>query len=321
VAVGVSRFLLLLGGFACASVAQEPVKPPPQEFESQLHELREAEGALLASLASYHEAASRILTALVTFSRHTPPALALSSPHPEDRVRQALVLRSFMPFLKQVQAKILQQQKTLQEAQQLVLQAEELLKKPSVSLSQKHEQMRDLLKTSSTLPDSVQKALEQKVVSLADQVRSMDALIKELEGEMKPVPKSSSDVDASAFCWPAEGKKDFSFGKKNPQTQEYGKGMLIYTAPKASVVAPASGSVVFSGLFRSYGKIIIIEHAKNLHSLVAGLETLKVSTGKRVARGELLGLMGKRASPCLTFEVRKEGKPINPRELFQGSGQ
>ncbi len=69
------------------------------------------------------------------------------------------------------------------------------------------------------------------------------------------------------------------------------KGIIIKTRPTAQVIAPYDGSVIFSGPFKGYGNLIIIEHDEGYVSLLAGMETVDAETGQMVLAGEPLGSM------------------------------
>jgi murein hydrolase activator len=92
------------------------------------------------------------------------------------------------------------------------------------------------------------------------------------------------------------------------------KGITIKTRLGAQVVAPYGGIVVFSGPFRRYGQLLIIEHSEGYHSLLAGMARIDSSKGHKVFAGEPVGVMGeaKDGVPALYLELRRNGQPINP---------
>ncbi len=92
------------------------------------------------------------------------------------------------------------------------------------------------------------------------------------------------------------------------------KGILIKTRPKAQVIAPYGGQVVFAGKFRSYGQLLIIEHGEGYHSLLAGLDRIDSVIGQSVLAGEPVGVMerSEERAPVLYLELRRNGQPINP---------
>jgi septal ring factor EnvC (AmiA/AmiB activator) len=92
------------------------------------------------------------------------------------------------------------------------------------------------------------------------------------------------------------------------------KGIKIRTRPGADVIAPFDGKVVFSGNFRSYGQILIIDHGGRYHTLLAGLHRIRAVVGQWVLAGEPVATMDPQSSkePELYLELRRTGQPINP---------
>ncbi|MEQ8392132.1 MAG: peptidoglycan DD-metalloendopeptidase family protein [Thalassospira sp.] len=114
---------------------------------------------------------------------------------------------------------------------------------------------------------------------------------------------------------PASGKVVTLFGEKSrgPDglTVTRSKGIEISTRANAQVVSPFDGKVVFSGPFRGYGRLLIIEHGEGYHSLIAGFDRLDSVVGQYLLAGEPVGIMGETA-PKLYLEMRQDGEAINP---------
>jgi murein DD-endopeptidase MepM/ murein hydrolase activator NlpD len=210
----------------------------------------------------------------------------------------------------------LRQQKRLQEIQRISEKATTILSKP-LSLSDKRRQLQLLLNQQNIpLPAQLKQTLECQIEHLVEQARSMDGLIAELDREVsRIIPKMSPKT--LSLQLPAEGKILTIFGKPIPGTGKLSKGILIETSLNTRIVAPASGHVVFSGPFKKYGKIVILDHSNGFHSLVAGLSVVKVGLGEEIQQGGYLGHMAPQAA-LLTFELRKEGKPVDPKEFLSG---
>ncbi|MBL4789944.1 MAG: peptidoglycan DD-metalloendopeptidase family protein [Kordiimonadaceae bacterium] len=91
------------------------------------------------------------------------------------------------------------------------------------------------------------------------------------------------------------------------------QGIRIKTRAGAQVVAPYDGKIVFSGPFREYGQLLIIEHGNGVHSLLAGFAELYGAIGQWVLMGEPVGAMGSSADANqLYLEMRQGGKAVNP---------
>ncbi len=91
------------------------------------------------------------------------------------------------------------------------------------------------------------------------------------------------------------------------------KGITYITRPKAQVIAPFDGTVIFSGPFKGYGNIIIIEHGDGYLSLLAGLGNIDCELGQMLLQGEPIATMPNKIDTKLYVEIRKDRQPINPK--------
>ena len=116
-----------------------------------------------------------------------------------------------------------------------------------------------------------------------------------------------------SLIMPAQGKVVRGYGSKD----EYGvpsKGIMIKTRGGAPVVSPYDGRVVFSGPFRGYGQILLIEHGGGYHTLLAGLGRIDTEVGQWVLAGEPVATMQQEGQeiPNLYVEWRRNREPVNP---------
>ena len=94
------------------------------------------------------------------------------------------------------------------------------------------------------------------------------------------------------------------------------KGITYKTRANAQVIAPHDGTVVFSGPFKGYGNIIIVEHGEGYISLLAGLGNIDCELGQNILSGEPIGTMPMSNNAKLYVEIRKDRQPINPAPWF-----
>ena len=90
-----------------------------------------------------------------------------------------------------------------------------------------------------------------------------------------------------------------------------------------SVSAIYEGRVVFASWFQGYGKLLIVQHPGNVHSLYGYLSEFNVQVGDRVVRGDPVAWVGDTGSlegPRLYFEVRYQGKPQDPEQWLRQRG-
>ncbi len=78
-----------------------------------------------------------------------------------------------------------------------------------------------------------------------------------------------------------------------------------------NVKAVSRGEVLFSGEFRSYGQMIVIDHGGGFYTIYGQLSELYVQEGQKVQEAAVIGKLGA-DQPILYFEVRSENKVEDP---------
>jgi len=99
------------------------------------------------------------------------------------------------------------------------------------------------------------------------------------------------------------------------QTATFRSGVDFAARAGTSVHTVAPGIVRFSGWFRGYGRIVIVDHGDAFHSISGHLDEIFVEVGNPVEEGQALGTVGETGSlggPSLYFELRRGGEPIDP---------
>lgn len=117
-------------------------------------------------------------------------------------------------------------------------------------------------------------------------------------------------LKVKGWHWPVNGRVVQTF--KNSVSSRKGIGIKGRTGQP--IKAAASGSVVYSGNgLINYGNLIIIKHSHTFLSAYAYNQSLLVKEGDFVKQGQMIAKMGNfNAKPLLHFEIRKNGKPVNP---------
>jgi len=130
----------------------------------------------------------------------------------------------------------------------------------------------------------------------------------------KPLPSIPS-IPPPKWSWPTNGHINVNFGAK-PGT---GTGVLINGKANQPIHAAASGNVVYAGSgLIGYGKLIILKHNDTYLSAYGYNASLLVKEGDRIKKGQRIASMGEgpERKPRLHFEIRQNGKPVNPRQYL-----
>jgi lipoprotein NlpD len=127
----------------------------------------------------------------------------------------------------------------------------------------------------------------------------------------KPPPSTAlpkpGPASALSWTWPTDRMSA-------PQAVS-GGGILLPGRVGQDIRAASSGRVVYNGSgIRGYGNLIIIKHGENLLSAYAHTREPLVHDGQEVTLGQVIAHMGEGApqKPVLYFEIRRNGKPVDP---------
>ncbi|WP_422345365.1 murein hydrolase activator EnvC family protein [Parasphingorhabdus sp.] len=164
------------------------------------------------------------------------------------------------------------------------------------------------------------------ILDLMDQIRESGVVrqsLAQLDGPLlrpsqngdRPIkPEVSNNNVESAYRLPVIGNIVTGLGEVSDSGYR-SRGLTIAVDPGAQIVAPAAGRVAFSGRYRGYGNILIIEHDANWTSLITNLATTSVKVGDRVVQGAPVGRSGQ-DDPNVTVELRRNGRPIDIAALI-----
>jgi murein DD-endopeptidase MepM/ murein hydrolase activator NlpD len=151
-------------------------------------------------------------------------------------------------------------------------------------------------------------------------------LLEGLESRLQTV---RSDVDkrnqlaaATPSIWPTHGWLSSSMGNRtDPFTGErdFHPGLDISADKGDAVYSTADGKVVNASAAGNYGNLVVVDHGYGIESRYGHLSAFKVTLGQTVKRGDLLGLVGstgRATSSHLHYEVRANGRILNPLQLL-----
>ena len=151
-------------------------------------------------------------------------------------------------------------------------------------------------------------------------------LLQGLESRLQLV---RSDVDkrnqlaaATPSIWPTHGWLSSGMGNRSdPLTggKDFHPGLDISADKGDPVYATADGKVTNASAAGNYGNLVIIEHGYGLETRYGHLSAFKVKVGQEIKRGDLLGLVGstgRTTGSHLHYEVRANGRILNPLQLL-----
>jgi len=125
-------------------------------------------------------------------------------------------------------------------------------------------------------------------------------------------------VHALPLRWPVRGPVKSGYGpRRSPWNgaREVHEGIDIGSPPGTPIESPAAGTVVEASSQGGLGKHVTLDHGNGVRSRYGHLKKLDVKVGQRVAKGQVIGLVGstgRSTGPHLHYEVVVAGKPVDP---------
>jgi septal ring factor EnvC (AmiA/AmiB activator) len=181
---------------------------------------------------------------------------------------------------------------------------------------------------------------KRKMSDLDSQIKKLSKQEKEFRNEKKQLEQNSRELaelianlklnqeedtdfsykfSSTKLDWPIKGKILRGYGKhknSNYNVSIVNNGINIEAPIGAEVKAVDSGVVAFAERYGNSGKLIIIDHQNGFHSLYAHNSRLLVSKGNKIKKNQKIALAGNSGSvevSQLHFEIRKRGKPVDPK--------
>ncbi|MBQ4110841.1 MAG: peptidoglycan DD-metalloendopeptidase family protein [Clostridia bacterium] len=142
---------------------------------------------------------------------------------------------------------------------------------------------------------------------------TLEPVTKQLRVGTKEKPKT---IATGKFVCPFKGKVTSNYGARWGRNHN---GVDLAGATGSAVIASDGGSVIKAGYYGSFGNLVVIDHENGYQTYYAHLSAINVKAGQRVSQGQLIGKVGNTGNstgPHLHFEIRTQGKPINPRPLI-----
>lgn len=186
------------------------------------------------------------------------------------------------------------------------------------NLSSKAKDLRDLLEKLEKQKELERKKREEqeRLARLKQQQLNKQKTVKSVDTKAHETIKKQTEGGRFArakgsLTKPVSGSVITEYGQSISKGVT-SKGIVYKTRTNAQVVAPYDGTVIFSGPFKGYGNIIIVEHGDGYLSLLAGLGQIDCDVGQMLLSGEPVGTMPTDGDTKLYVEIRKDRHPINP---------
>ncbi|GAA0780260.1 murein hydrolase activator EnvC family protein [Roseibium denhamense] len=328
------------------------------DTERRLRSLGENEDAVRMSLIARRDILAEVLAALQRLGKRPPPALAVRPSDALSAVRSAILLNAVMPELKVETEALAADLAELNRLKSVIADEKKRLRGDAMRLAEEKSRLELLLSAKRQEHQKSVRTLETeqaRAQELAAQAGSLKELIATLEEEIASAREAAEKSRQAAleneqtasrkfdpFSDPArlapavafeeaKGKLPLpvagTFLKDFGQEDEFGgvtEGQSIATRPGSNVTSPADGWVVYSGPFRSFGQLLILNTGDGYHVLLAGMDRIDAELGQFVLAGEPVGEMGATrwasastfgmgsTQPILYVEFRKDGRAIDP---------
>jgi murein hydrolase activator len=336
-----------------------------QERELAVVEKRQAKlktemAAINLDLAAKQDVIAEILAGLQRLAQNPPPALVVAPNDVLGALRGAMLFGTIVPELRNA-AQTLHDQ--LADLKALRAQFETEAKQHDVALLALNDSRADISKlivekkASAAASQQELEAERKRAEELAARATSLKQLLAALaedkaiaeakrsaaekaRAEAERVAQEKAALPTMAFSksqgqidFPAQGQIVKRFGDDSGIGTRL-DGIVIVTAKQAQVTSPVTGKIEFSGKFRSYGQMVIINPGEGYLVLLAGLEQTLATHGQSVKAGEPVGTMGNKpgamatsngltdlTTPVLYVEFRKNGDPVDPNPWWIGIRQ
>lgn len=331
--------------------------------EGRLKPLDAREQEIRASLQSRRGEIVEVLAALQRASRRAPPALLVRPEDALESLRTAILLGAVVPELRGRAEALTRDLTELVAVRRSITEERDRLAADRDRLSADRTRLSALIAERQRQQSAVEKDMEaerSRALTLARQVENLQDLIGKMERDLKSAARAAAIASQSApatvngkpnlaalkdpgrlapaiafasakgmLAFPVNGTKIRDFGTPDG-VGGIEKGISLAAKPGAQVTTPCDGWVVYSGPFRSYGQLLILNAGGGYHVLIAGMERISVNIGQFVLTGEPVATMGSTSQvasilatatsqPVLYVEFRKDGTPIDPGPWWAAS--
>ncbi|MBL4762595.1 MAG: peptidoglycan DD-metalloendopeptidase family protein [Gammaproteobacteria bacterium] len=181
-------------------------------------------------------------------------------------------------------------------------------------------------KKRNTILTGLQKKIKhegQQLSTLSHDAKVLEELLQSIDDLLSDIPDKELTRPFAErrgkHPWPIKGLVRRLFGQKKGASELRWNGIIISAQHGADVRAAANGRIAFADWLRGLGMLIIIDHGDGYMTLHGHNQALYGETGDWVAKGDVIATVGDsggQQQPGLYFEIRHNGKPLNPLKWF-----
>jgi septal ring factor EnvC (AmiA/AmiB activator) len=336
------------------------------EAEERLRALDQRETTIRNSLNARRAETTEVLAALQRAGRRAPPALMVRPEDALQSLRTAMLLGAVVPEMRARAERLIGDLGNLVGIRKETAEQRDRLLADRDSLNTDQQRLAALTDERQRRQSDAEKDMDaerRRAVELSKQADNLRDLIARMEQDLKTAAKAAAAAAAAAklaettkantkntvalkdpgrltpaiafasakglLPMPVNGPKLRSFGSSDG-TGGVERGISVAARTGAQVTTPCDGWVVYSGPFRSYGQLLILNAGGGYHVLLAGMERISVNIGQFVLAGEPVGTMGTASQvasilaaapsqPVLYIEFRKDNTPIDPGPWWAAS--
>ncbi|KGG80243.1 peptidase M23 [Caloranaerobacter azorensis H53214] len=193
------------------------------------------------------------------------------------------------------------------------------------NVKRKMQEKKNQLLVATRAKESMMKELEKNIKELEKQEDEMIEISKKLEEKIRR-EQIAAKYAGGKMLWPAPGYYRITsyFGyRMHPifKKRKFHTGIDIAVPLGGRIVAANEGVVQYAGWLGGYGKAVWIDHGGGISTLYAHNSRLLVKKGQNVKKGQVIsraGSTGYSTGPHLHFEVRRNGKVVDPLPWVKG---
>jgi septal ring factor EnvC (AmiA/AmiB activator) len=201
------------------------------------------------------------------------------------------------------------------------------------------EQVRATLEKQQSNLEQAQHSRREAIASLDRSIRTRDDELQQLQSDREELEKLLALIEEAVvdlavpenfkpfrevkgtMPWPLPGKHSNGFGRPRNEGKMRWRGVTIPAAEGSVVRAIHHGRVVYADWFRGSGLLLIVDHGDGYMSLYAHNQSLLREVGEWVSAGAPIstaGNSGGQQASALYFEIRHQGKPVDPSDWCRG---